>query len=62
MQHIKWKYAVQSPLCFFISSLLLHENSAVLLAMFSSFQAVDVNDKNSTGRLTEIDLAPSEHQ
>lgn len=62
MQHLKWKCAAQSPLCFFISPLPLHENSAVLPAMFSSFQAVDVNDKDSTGRLSEIDLAPSEYQ
>lgn len=58
MQHINWKYAAQSPLRFSISPLPLHGNSAVLLAMFSSFQAADVNDKNSTGRLSEIDLAP----
>lgn len=57
MQRMKWKYAAQSPLCFSISLIPLHENSAVLLAMFSSFQAVDVNDKNSTGSLSEIDLA-----
>lgn len=38
----------------------LHENLAVLAllpAMFSSSQAVDVNDKSSTTRLSEIDLA-----
>lgn len=27
-------------------------------AMFSSFQEVDVNDRISTARLSEIDLAP----
>lgn len=42
--------------------LSLHGNWAVLPAMFSILQAVDVNDKNSAGRLSEIDLAPREHQ
>lgn len=42
--------------------LLSHGNWAVLPAMFSILQAVDVNDKNSAGRLSEIDLAPREHQ
>lgn len=43
---------------FFYKTLPRHENSAVLLAMFCSFQAVDGNDKSSTGGLSAIDLAP----
>lgn len=61
VQHGKMEIQAAQSLLFF-HILPLHENPAVFPAMFSSFQTVNVNDKNSAGKLSEIDLAPSEHQ